>query len=82
MCNTVSILYKRKLLKLNNIIMQLIEKKNPSQQKMQGIYKIRLTTKANETECPRCQGVVTRNEKEECRECLICGYIDCGDDGA
>ncbi len=36
--------------------------------------------KSTERACPRCSSVLYQNEKEECCECLNCGYIDCGDD--
>jgi ribosomal protein S27AE len=36
--------------------------------------------KSNERDCPRCNAVLVQNEKEECYECLNCGYIDCGDE--
>ncbi len=36
--------------------------------------------KLQQRECPRCEGMVEENEKEECFECSKCGYIDCGDD--
>ncbi len=33
-----------------------------------------------ERHCPRCSELLVLNEKEECIECLNCGYIDCGDE--
>ena len=36
--------------------------------------------KSSERDCPRCHAVLVQNEKEECYECLNCGYIDCGDE--
>lgn len=35
--------------------------------------RLRLT----ERDCPLCEGVLVENEKEECHECIKCGYIDC-----
>ena len=32
-----------------------------------------------ERDCPRCDSLIMQNEKEDCYECLKCGYIDCGD---
>jgi ribosomal protein S27AE len=34
--------------------------------------------KSTERDCPRCDAILNQNEKEECYECLKCGYIDCG----
>ena len=39
-----------------------------------------LRTKSTERDCPRCDGIIIINEKEECYECPNCGYIDCGTD--
>jgi ribosomal protein S27AE len=36
--------------------------------------------KSTERDCPRCEHVLYQNNKEQCYECLNCGYIDCGDD--
>ena len=36
--------------------------------------------KLTERDCPRCDGIIIINEKEECYECPKCGYIDCGTD--
>ena len=34
----------------------------------------------SEKDCPKCHYVIIKNEKEDCYECLNCGYIDCGFD--
>lgn len=33
--------------------------------------------RSTERDCPHCDGVLEQNEKEECYECILCGYIDC-----
>ena len=33
--------------------------------------------RSTERDCPACDAVLVENEKEECYECLYCGYIDC-----
>ena len=39
----------------------------------------KVRVKTTERECPRCEALLDHNNKEECYECLNCGYIDCGD---
>lgn len=36
--------------------------------------------KSSERECRMCEAVLVLNEKEQCYECLDCGYIDCGEE--
>ncbi len=33
--------------------------------------------RSTERDCPACDGLLEENEKEECYECVQCGYIDC-----
>ncbi len=34
--------------------------------------------KLEERDCPKCDSIIIKNEKEDCYECIKCGYIDCG----
>ena len=34
--------------------------------------------RVSEKDCPKCHFVIMKNEKEDCYECMNCGYIDCG----
>jgi len=52
--------------------------KNEQKQVVKEVAHPRL--KQVERPCIRCGALMIINEKEECTECVNCGYIDCGDE--
>jgi ribosomal protein S27AE len=31
-----------------------------------------------ERDCPRCDSIIMKDEKDDCYQCVKCGFIDCG----